>query len=45
MTKKKSNLTAEDLQRICRTIGKKGADGKPITKEEIEKWPSVKGGK
>ena len=44
MTKKQS-LTVKDLKKISDLIGKKGADGKPITEREIRQWPSVKGKK
>jgi hypothetical protein len=37
-------LTVKNLKRICDLIGKKGKDGKPITKSEICKWPSVRSG-
>lgn len=37
-----SKLTVKDLKRICDLIGKKGADGKPISEEEIKKWDSIK---
>ena len=38
-------LKVNDLKKICDLIGKKSPNGKPVTKQQIRRWPSVRGGK
>lgn len=42
---KGTKLTVKAVKHICDLIGKKGADGKPITAKEIKTWPSMQGKK